>query len=81
MLAAIEGSKEVVKVLLKYKPSLIAVDSEGYNPLFLAATNGNYEVAKILVEQPNPEINIKNNVRFVPQYSGTSILWTGWDLP
>ena len=62
MLAAVEGSKEMAKVLLKYKPSLTAVDSEGYNPLFLAATNGNFEVVKLLVEQPNPQINVKNNV-------------------
>ena len=64
MLAAVEGHKDIARLLLRFKPSLEAVDGEGYNPLFLAATNGNYEVVKLLVEEPNPHIDVKNNVSF-----------------
>ena len=62
MLASIDGNKEMVLVLLKYKASVIARDIKGCTALYHAASNGNYEVVKVLVAQPLTEVNVKNKV-------------------
>jgi len=47
--AAISGYQDMVKILLDYKASVNVQDRHGNTPLHLAASNGNYEVVKLLV--------------------------------
>ena len=48
-MAAISGYQDMVKILLDYKASVNVQDRHGNTPLHLAASNGNYEVVKLLV--------------------------------
>jgi len=47
--AAISGYHDMVRVLLDHKASVNIQDRHGNTPLHLAASNGNYEVVKLLV--------------------------------
>ncbi len=62
ILAAIQDSKDMTRVLLKHKASVVAVDDAGCSALFYAAFYGNYEIVKMLVANPRTEINVKNKV-------------------
>lgn len=62
MLAAIEGNKEMVSVLLKHKAKPNVMDLDGETALYHAASNGNYEVVKILAGLPLADVNLKNKV-------------------
>ena len=48
-MAAISGYHDMVRVLLDHKASVNIQDCHGNTPLHLAASNGNYEVVKLLV--------------------------------
>ena len=62
MLAAKDNQKEMTRILLKHKASVVAVDNSGYSALYLAAKYGNYEVVEIIQQEPLVDVSIKNEV-------------------
>ena len=61
-IAAKLGFKDVAKVLLQHKASVIVTDSNGCTPLYLAASSGNYEIAKLIIAYPECDMNILTKV-------------------
>ena len=52
LLACAENRKEVARVLLlELAAAIEAQDREGRTPLFSAVSNGNYEIAKLLLQR------------------------------
>ena len=62
MLAAIDNQKEATQLFIKHKASVTAVDIKGYTPLYLSAKYGNYELLRIILEEPEVDINVKSKV-------------------
>ena len=62
MLSAIDNQKDMLCLLLTHKASVMAVDVKGYTPLYLAAKYGNYELVRILLKEPDVDVNIKSKV-------------------
>ena len=56
-LTASLGFKDVAKVLLQRKALVTVEDAKGCTPLFLAASNGNYEIAKLIIASPDCDVN------------------------
>ena len=59
-LASKLGFKDHVKILLKREASVTLKDSGGRTPLYLAASNGNYEITKMLVATPDCDLHTVN---------------------
>ena len=51
------GSKDVAKVLLQHKASVMIKDINGCTPLYLAASSGNYEIAKLIIACPGCDMS------------------------
>ena len=51
------GFKDVAKVLLQHKASVMVKDVKGCTPLYLAASSGNYEIAKLIIASPGCDMN------------------------
>lgn len=51
--AALNGHKEIVKLLLDHDASTNIVDVKGSSPLHLAAWSGNVEIVKLLLSGPS----------------------------
>ena len=64
-LAAKLGYKDIVKVLLQHKASVNVTNSDGCTPLHLAASNGNYEVARMIVATPNCSVLTSSKVLII----------------
>ncbi len=66
MIASKEGHKDIVSFLLSMKASVGHKDIKGATVLFVTASVGNYEVLKLLLNNPRTiaEINTKNRVSF-----------------
>ena len=58
------GHKEIVKVLFKHRASVNIEDCDGCTPLYLAASAGNYEIAKMIVALPDCDIHTVKKVRY-----------------
>ena len=57
------GFKDIAKFLLQLKASVTVKDSNGCTPLYLAASCGNYEIAKMIIASPDCDVNVKSKVR------------------
>ena len=62
-LAARHGFMDTVKVLLDHQASVTVTDLNGYTPLYLAASEGNYEAAKLIVVSPDCDANSSDKVQ------------------
>ena len=62
-IAAKLGFKDVAKILLQHKALVTVKDSSGCTPLYLAASSGNYEIAKLIIAVPNCDMNTSTKVR------------------
>ena len=60
------GSKDVAKVLLQHKASVMVKDIKGCTPLYLAASSGNYEIAKLIIASPGCDMNTVSKVILLP---------------
>ena len=60
------GFKDVAKVLLQSKASVMVKDIKGCTPLYLAASSGNYEVAKLIIACPGCDMNTVSQVILLP---------------
>ena len=65
-LAAKFGFKDVAKILLQYKTLVTTKDANGCTPLYLAASSGNYEIAKLIIASPDCDMNAMSKVRRSP---------------
>ena len=68
-LAAKLGYKDIVRVLLQHKASVNVADSNGCTPLYLAASNGNYEVARMIIASPDCTVHTSRKVWFTVFYA------------
>ena len=59
------GFKDVAKVLLQRKALVTVKDSNGCTPLHLAASSGNYEIAKLIIASPDCDMNPINKVQLI----------------
>lgn len=53
---------DVVKLLIAEGAKISVKDDDGYSPLFIASLFGNEEIAKLLIEQDNSNINHTENL-------------------
>ncbi|KRX02249.1 Protein kinase-like domain [Pseudocohnilembus persalinus] len=58
--ACIKGYKNILELLLQYKPNINAQDKEQCTPLHYAAQYGHEELVDILLENENINLDIKN---------------------
>ncbi|KAF7397886.1 hypothetical protein HZH68_009108 [Vespula germanica] len=79
--AALNGHREVVKLLLQYEASTNVVDAKGSSPLHLAAWAGDAEIVRLILSQgPSvPKVNLatKDNetaLHCAAQYGHTEIV-------
>ena len=62
-LAAKLGFKDTAKLLLQHKALVTVKDSNECTPLYLAASSGNYEIAKLIIASPDCDMNVLSKVR------------------
>ncbi|OXU25060.1 hypothetical protein TSAR_002247 [Trichomalopsis sarcophagae] len=79
--AALNGHKEVVKLLLQHEASTNIVDAKGSSPLHLAAWSGNSEIVRLILSQgpsvPNVNLTTKDNetaLHCAAQYGHTEVV-------
>ncbi|KAJ8676596.1 hypothetical protein QAD02_012383 [Eretmocerus hayati] len=79
--AALNGHKEVVKLLLQHEASTNIVDTKGSSPLHLAAWSGNSEIVRLILTQgpsvPNVNLTTKDNetaLHCAAQYGHTEVV-------
>uniref|UniRef100_A0ABD2XRP4 Ankyrin repeat and SAM domain-containing protein 1A n=1 Tax=Trichogramma kaykai TaxID=54128 RepID=A0ABD2XRP4_9HYME len=79
--AALNGHREVVKLLLQYEASTNIVDSKGSSPLHLAAWSGNSEIVRLILTQgpsvPNVNLLTKDTespLHCAAQYGHTEVV-------
>ncbi|XP_015181967.1 PREDICTED: ankyrin repeat and SAM domain-containing protein 1A-like isoform X2 [Polistes dominula] len=79
--AALNGRREIVKLLLQYEASTNVVDAKGSSPLHLAAWKGDTEIVRLILSQgPSvPKVNLatKDNetaLHCAAQYGHTEIV-------
>ncbi|XP_023248257.1 ankyrin repeat and sterile alpha motif domain-containing protein 1B-like [Copidosoma floridanum] len=79
--AALNGHKEVVKLLLQHEASTNIVDAKGSSPLHLAAWSGNSEILRLILSQgpsvPNVNLTTKDNetaLHCAAQYGHTEVV-------
>ncbi|CAK9804969.1 Ankyrin repeat and sterile alpha motif domain-containing protein 1B [Anthophora plagiata] len=79
--AALNGHKEVVKLLLQYEASTNVVDAKGSSPLHLAAWAGNAEIVRLILTQgpsvPKVNLTTKDNetaLHCAAQYGHTEVV-------
>ncbi|XP_014604190.1 PREDICTED: ankyrin repeat and SAM domain-containing protein 1A isoform X2 [Polistes canadensis] len=79
--AALNGRREIVKLLLQYEASTNVVDAKGSSPLHLAAWKGDTEIVRLILRQgPSvPKVNLatKDNetaLHCAAQYGHTEIV-------
>ncbi|XP_078052368.1 ankyrin repeat and SAM domain-containing protein 1A [Augochlora pura] len=79
--AALNGHKEVVKLLLQYEASTNVVDAKGSSPLHLAAWAGNAEIVRLILTQgpsvPKVNLTTKDNetaLHCAGQYGHTEVV-------
>ena len=58
------GFKEGAKILLQHKALVTVKDAKGRTPLYLAASSGNYEIAKLIIASPDCDMNTISNVSY-----------------
>jgi ankyrin repeat protein len=56
--AAQEGSVEIIKLLLRHSAHYDTLNRDGITPFYLACQNGFFEIANILIQLPNVNINV-----------------------
>lgn len=61
-LAAKFGFKDVARILLQHKTLVTTKDVNGCTPLYLAASSGNYEIAKLIIASPDCDMNATSKV-------------------
>ncbi|XP_015431973.1 PREDICTED: ankyrin repeat and sterile alpha motif domain-containing protein 1B-like [Dufourea novaeangliae] len=79
--AALNGHKEVVKLLLQYEASTNVVDAKGSSPLHLAAWAGDAEIVRLILTQgpsvPKVNLTTKDNetaLHCAAQYGHTEVV-------
>ncbi|XP_054014749.1 ankyrin repeat and SAM domain-containing protein 1A-like isoform X2 [Hylaeus anthracinus] len=79
--AALNGHKEVVKLLLQYEASTNVVDTKGSSPLHLAAWAGDAEIVRLILTQgpsvPKVNLTTKDNetaLHCAAQYGHTEVV-------
>ncbi|XP_057659691.1 ankyrin repeat and SAM domain-containing protein 1A-like isoform X6 [Diorhabda carinulata] len=78
--AALNGHKEIVKLLLEHDASTNIVDSKGSSPLHLAAWSGNVDIVRLLLSGPsmcNVNLTNKNDetaLHCAAQYGHTQVV-------
>ncbi|CAG9819940.1 unnamed protein product [Phaedon cochleariae] len=78
--AALNGHKEIVKLLLDHDASTNIVDSKGSSPLHLAAWSGNVEIVRLLLSGPaicNVNLTTKDDetaLHCAAQYGHTNVV-------
>ncbi|XP_008546697.1 ankyrin repeat and sterile alpha motif domain-containing protein 1B isoform X1 [Microplitis demolitor] len=79
--AALNGHKEIVKLLLQYEASTNVVDAKGSSPLHLAAWAGDADIVRLLLSQgpsvPNVNLTTKDNetaLHCAAQYGHTEVV-------
>ena len=76
-IAAKLGFKDVAKVLLQHKALVTVGDSNGCTPLYLAASSGNYEIAKLIIAAPDHDMNTSTKVRGILKFLFDLVLLVG----
>lgn len=71
------GSKDVAKILLQHKASVMVKDVNGCTPLYLAASSGNYEIAKLIIACPGCDMNVLSQVILLPCIGVASVAIKG----
>ncbi|SFS67519.1 ankyrin repeat domain-containing protein [Paenibacillus sp. BC26] len=69
--ASANGLLDVVKVLLEYEPNMKLLNIYGGTPLIPACEQGYYEVAKILLEKTDVEVNHINKLGYTALHEVT----------
>ncbi|XP_074108399.1 ankyrin repeat and SAM domain-containing protein 1A isoform X11 [Cotesia typhae] len=79
--AALNGHKDVVKLLLQHEASTNVVDAKGSSPLHLAAWAGDAEIVRLILSQgpsvPNVNLTTKDNetaLHCAAQYGHTEVV-------
>ncbi|KAG7204767.1 hypothetical protein KM043_005178 [Ampulex compressa] len=79
--AALNGHRDVVKLLLQYEASTNVVDAKGSSPLHLAAWAGDAEIVRLILTQgpsvPNVNLTTKDNetaLHCAAQYGHTEVV-------
>ncbi|KAL0128961.1 hypothetical protein PUN28_003973 [Cardiocondyla obscurior] len=79
--AALNGHRDVVKLLLQYEASTNVVDAKGSSPLHLAAWAGDAEIVRLILNQgpsvPNVNLATKDNetaLHCAAQYGHTEVV-------
>ncbi|XP_043268732.1 ankyrin repeat and SAM domain-containing protein 1A-like isoform X2 [Venturia canescens] len=79
--AALNGHKDIVKLLLQYEASTNVVDAKGSSPLHLAAWAGDAEIVRLILSQgpsvPNVNLATKDNetaLHCAAQYGHTEVV-------
>ncbi|XP_011299821.1 ankyrin repeat and SAM domain-containing protein 1A isoform X3 [Fopius arisanus] len=79
--AALNGHKDVVKILLQYEASTNVVDAKGSSPLHLAAWAGDADIVRLILSQgpsvPNVNLATKDNetaLHCAAQYGHTEVV-------
>ncbi|REE91690.1 hypothetical protein A8990_104198 [Paenibacillus taihuensis] len=66
--ASAHGFVDVVKILLEYRPNMKLLNVYGGTPLIPACEQGHYEVAKLLLEETDVDVNHINNLGYTALY-------------
>ncbi|SDX06101.1 ankyrin repeat domain-containing protein [Paenibacillus sp. CF384] len=69
--ASAYGLVDIVKILLEYKPNMKLLNVYGGTPLIPACEQGHYEVAKLLLEETDVDVNHINNLGYTALYEVT----------
>lgn len=66
--ASAYGLTDIVTILIEYKPNMMLLNAYGGTPLIPACEEGHYEVAKLLLEKTNVNVNHINNLGYTAIY-------------
>lgn len=59
--AAVNGNKDVARILLKYEANVNAIDLDGKTPLMIAVVNGHQSLVEVLLSS-GADLTVKNSV-------------------